>query len=54
MKLRSRFVAATVLLGGSVTALAQQPTFRSDTRTVALYATVTDAQKAPGAGPGAE
>ena len=34
-----------VLLGGSVTALAQQPTFRSDTRTVALYATVTDAQK---------
>ena len=34
-----------VLLGGSVGALAQQPTFRSDTRTVALYATVTDAQK---------
>ena len=45
MKLRSRFVAAIVLLGGGITALAQQPTFRSDTRTVALYATVTDAQK---------
>jgi len=34
-----------MLLGGGVTALAQQPTFRTDTRTVALYATVTDAQK---------
>ena len=45
MKLRSRFVAAIVLLGGSVTALAQQPTFRTDTRTVPLYATVIDAQK---------
>jgi Ca-activated chloride channel homolog len=45
MKLRSRFVAALVLLGGGVTLLAQQPTFRSDTRTVALYATVTDGQK---------
>jgi len=39
-----RFVAA-LLLGGGFTAFAQQPTFRSDTRTVALYATVTDAQK---------
>lgn len=45
MKLRRRVVAATVLLCGSVTALAQQPTFRSDTRTVPLYATVIDAQK---------
>jgi Ca-activated chloride channel family protein len=40
-----RFVAAALLLGGGFTAYAQQPTFRSDTRTVALYATVTDAQK---------
>jgi len=39
-----RLVAA-LLLGGGLTAFAQQPTFRSDTRTVALYATVTDAQK---------
>ena len=39
-----RLVAA-LLLGGGFTAFAQQPTFRSDTRTVALYATVTDAQK---------
>src|SRR5687767_5709097 len=45
MKLRSRSLAAMVLLGGSAAVLAQQPTFRSDTRTVALYATVTDAQK---------
>jgi Ca-activated chloride channel homolog len=45
MKLRSRFVAATVLLGGSVTMLAQQPTFRSGARTVPIYATVIDAQK---------
>ena len=45
MNLRSRVVAATLLLGGGFTAYAQQPTFRSDTRTVALYATVTDAQK---------
>ena len=45
MNLRSRFVAATLLLVGGLTAFAQQPTFRSDARTVALYATVTDAQK---------
>jgi Ca-activated chloride channel homolog len=45
MNLRRRFVAATMLLVGGLTAFAQQPTFRSDTRTVALYATVTDAQK---------
>jgi Ca-activated chloride channel family protein len=45
MDLRSRFAAGILLLCGGLTALAQQPTFRSDTRTVALYATVIDAQK---------
>jgi Ca-activated chloride channel family protein len=45
MKLRSRFSSALVLLCGSVSLFAQQPTFRTGTRTVALYATVTDAQK---------
>ena len=45
MKLRSRAVAFALLILGGVTAVAQQPTFRSDTRTVALYATVTDAKK---------
>jgi Ca-activated chloride channel family protein len=45
MKLRALVVAAILLLCGGYTALAQRPTFRSDTRTVALYATVTDAQK---------
>ncbi len=45
MKLRSRAAAAALLLAGGVTGLAQQPTFRSDTRTVALYATVTDDKK---------
>jgi Ca-activated chloride channel family protein len=45
MNLRSEFVAGILLLGGGFTVLAQQPTFRTDTRTVALYATVTDAQK---------
>ena len=34
-----------LLLCGGFTAFAQQPTFRTGTRTVALYATVTDAQK---------
>ena len=29
----------------SVSVFAQQPTFRTGTRTVALYATVTDSQK---------
>ncbi len=38
-------MAATVLLCGGFSAFAQQPTFRTGTRTVALYATVTDAQK---------
>jgi Ca-activated chloride channel family protein len=45
MKLRRRFLAATVLLCGGFSVFAQQPTFRAGTRTVALYATVTDAQK---------
>jgi Ca-activated chloride channel family protein len=45
MNLRSRLVAGILLLCGGPTALAQQPTFRADTRTVALYATVIDAQK---------
>jgi Ca-activated chloride channel family protein len=45
MNLRTRFVAASLLLCGGSTAYAQQATFRSDTRTVALYATVVDAQK---------
>ena len=44
MNLRRPF-AAGVLLAGAASLSAQQPTFRSDTRTVALYATVTDAQK---------
>jgi Ca-activated chloride channel homolog len=45
MKLSSPFLWAIVLLCGSVSVFAQQPTFRTGTRTVALYATVTDAQK---------
>jgi Ca-activated chloride channel homolog len=45
MKLTGRVLAATVLLCGGISAFAQQPTFRTGTRTVALYATVTDAQK---------
>ena len=45
MRLRRRAVAAALLLAGGVSALAQQPTFRSDTRMVALYATVTDGRK---------
>ena len=45
MKLRSRFLAAILLLSGGISLFAQQPTFRTGTRTVALYATVTDAQK---------
>ena len=38
-------MAAILLLCGGFSAFAQQPTFRTGTRTVALYATVTDAQK---------
>ena len=45
MKLGSRILAATVLLCGGFSVFAQQPTFRTGTRTVALYATVIDAQK---------
>src|SRR5918992_3182221 len=45
MNLRSRILAGSVLLCGGFSVLAQQPTFRTGTRTVALYATVTDAQK---------
>ena len=45
MKLRSRNLAAILLLCGGFSVFAQQPTFRTGTRTVALYATVTDAQK---------
>ncbi len=45
MKLRSRFLAVIGLLCGGAAVFAQQPTFRTGTRTVALYATVTDSQK---------
>jgi Ca-activated chloride channel family protein len=45
MKLNSRFLAAAMLLCGGFSVFAQQPTFRTGTRTVALYATVTDNQK---------
>jgi len=38
-------LAALLLLCGGFSAFAQQPTFRTGTRTVALYATVTDTQK---------
>jgi Mg-chelatase subunit ChlD len=38
-------LAGILLLCGSFSVFAQQPTFRTGTRTVALYATVTDAQK---------
>ena len=45
MKLRRELTVGAILLCGSMSALAQQPTFRTGTRTVALYATVTDSQK---------
>ena len=45
MELRSRNLAAILLVCGGISAFAQQPTFRTGTRTVALYATVTDTQK---------
>jgi Ca-activated chloride channel family protein len=38
-------MVAGLVVGGGVGLLAQQPTFRTGTRTVALYATVIDAQK---------
>jgi Ca-activated chloride channel family protein len=45
MKLRSPLFPAILLFFGGICVVAQQPTFRTGTRTVALYATVTDAQK---------
>jgi Ca-activated chloride channel homolog len=45
MRLKRRGFAAILALCGGFSAFAQQPTFRTGTRTVALYATVTDAQK---------
>jgi len=45
MKLRSRFLVAILLSCNGISLLAQQPTFRTGTRTVALYATVTDDKK---------
>jgi Ca-activated chloride channel family protein len=45
MSLRTWVPAAILLLCAGISALAQQPTFRSGARTVPLYATVTDAQK---------
>ena len=45
MRLGSRCFAAVLLLCGGFSVFAQQPTFRTGTRTVALYATVTDSQK---------
>jgi Ca-activated chloride channel family protein len=41
--MKAKYLAAAwLLLAGSATTLAQQATFRSDTRTVALYATALD------------
>ena len=45
MKLASGSLVAILVLCGGFSVLAQQPMFRTGTRTVALYATVTDAQK---------
>jgi Ca-activated chloride channel homolog len=45
MKLRRPFFIAILLFFGGIGVVAQQPTFRTGTRTVALYATVIDAQK---------
>ena len=45
MELRKRSLAAILLVCGGISAFGQQATFRTGTRTVALYATVTDAQK---------
>lgn len=45
MKFSRRGFAALLALCGGFSAYAQQPTFRTGTRTVALYATVTDSQK---------
>ena len=43
MKLRSRDFAAILLLCGGFSVFAQQPTFRSGSRVVPSYVTVTDA-----------
>jgi Ca-activated chloride channel family protein len=40
--MKAKYLAAVWLLAGSATTVAQQATFRSDTRTVALYATALD------------
>lgn len=45
MRLRRDVIVGAILFCGSMSVLAQQPTFRTGTRTVALYATVTDGQK---------
>jgi Ca-activated chloride channel family protein len=45
MNLRRCGIAVLLALCGGVSTSAQQPTFRTGTRTVALYATVTDSQK---------
>ena len=42
---KSKFWPLFCCVCGGFSAFAQQPTFRTGTRTVALYATVTDAQK---------
>jgi Ca-activated chloride channel family protein len=45
MNLRRCGIAVLLALCGGISTSAQQPTFRTGTRTVALYATVTDSQK---------
>src|SRR5580765_3602105 len=45
MKLSTRTLAAVMVAAGGISLLAQQGVFRSGTRIVAVYATVTDAQK---------
>ena len=45
MKLSTRVMTAGLLVAGGAGLLAQQPMFRTGTRTVPLYATVIDAQK---------
>jgi len=45
MTSRNRVLVAVLVATGGLSLAAQQPTFRTGARTVALYATVTDAQK---------
>jgi Ca-activated chloride channel family protein len=45
MKLTTKGLAAALIVAGTISVLAQQGVFRSGTRIVALYATVTDARK---------